>query len=125
MVDTVVVSLGVSLAINKLTDLSYGLTFMVVILISASRMSTLSTYSIVLISMVCVWALRIGSFLLVRVMGKGKDDRFDGVLEHFWKFEKFWFEQAVTVWILLLPATLALSRPNKNLGLTAFMGIVL
>jgi len=137
MTDTLITSLIAALAINmlmfliafrwqsdKLTDVSYALTFIVVILISAIRAITLNVYSIVLIGMVCVWALRIGSFLLIRVMRVGKDRRFDGTREHFWKFGKFWLGQALTVWLLLLPATLALYKQNRQGGSIAGIGLI-
>ena len=43
--------------------------------------------------MVGVWGLRLGAFLLNRVLVRGKDDRFDEMRSRFWAFLGFWVFQ--------------------------------
>ena len=130
-----VVALGVSLLINlsmflvafrlqsdKLTDVSYSVTF-VTIAAWAFAMSDHSWYHVTLLVMVGLWAVRLGGFLLYRVLKKGKDGRFDGMRGSFIKFGRFWLTQAATVWIVMIPAVLAFGETPK-LGLVAVVGIV-
>ena len=55
---------------DKLTDLSYALSFMVV---TCSAYVSVTGYNSVLFGMIVLWALRIGGFLLFRVIKAGKD----------------------------------------------------
>jgi steroid 5-alpha reductase family enzyme len=46
-------------------------------------------------SMVCVWAVRLGSHLFMRVLRDGHDSRFDGVRERPLVFINLWTIQVV------------------------------
>jgi steroid 5-alpha reductase family enzyme len=120
MIRAILISLVVSLIINiamfivayirqsdKLTDISYAISFFVLACVALAR-ATPNLYDYILFAMVCIWAIRIGGFLLYRVVKKGRDARFDDMRSHFWRFAKFWIGQAFTVWILMLPAVIAL-----------------
>lgn len=96
---------------------------MVLALYALTRSSSVA-YDILGVSMVCLWALRIGGFLLYRVLQSGSDRRFDGMREHFLQFGKFWLGQALTVWVVMLPATLAFSKAETGHKL-AVIGIAL
>lgn len=111
--------LAVSLAINgalflvayrlqsdKLTDASYAISFIALALANFVA-SDKGTYAVIGLILVCVWATRIGGFLLYRVMRTGKDRRFDDIRNKFLKFGSFWLGQAITVWVLMIPLTLA------------------
>lgn len=100
---------------DKLTDASYALSFILLGLFIYTQ-SSKTRYAGVGVILVCLWALRIGGFLLYRVLQTGKDRRFDGVREHFWQFGKFWLGQAITVWVLMLPLILGL-RGNHTVPL--------
>jgi len=121
MLSVILWALGISLAINgvmflvafwlksdKLTDASYAVTFGVLAAMALAH-SPRAVYAWIGGGLVWLWALRLGGFLLYRVMRAGRDRRFDGLREHFWQFGKFWLGQAITVWILMLPVMLALS----------------
>lgn len=133
MLSTILWPLAISLAINgamflvafwrssdKLTDASYAVSF-IVLAIWAFLHSGREAYDAVGTALVCLWALRIGSFLLYRVIRAGSDHRFDGMREHFLKFGKFWLGQAFTVWALMIPATLALTGDGTP-GLLIYIG---
>ena len=119
LLNPLVVGLVVSLVINlamflvafrlqsdKLTDISYAATF-VTIAVWSFIVSEKSWFHIVLLAMVSVWALRLGGFLLYRVIRNGKDSRFDGMRESFFGFGKFWVAQALTVWVVMIPSIFA------------------
>lgn len=114
--------LAFKLQSDKLTDASYALTF-IALDIWAFTQSSDRVYDIVALALVGIWALRIGSFLLYRVLRAGKDRRFDNMRNSFWKFGKFWLGQAITVWILMLPMTLAL--PSSNSSKIPLLGIII
>jgi steroid 5-alpha reductase family enzyme len=62
---------------------------------------------------VMVWGIRISGFLLFRILKTGKDDRFDEMRHHFFKFLGFWVFQILWVWIVSLPVTI-LNSPNVS-----------
>ncbi|MDL2363525.1 MAG: DUF1295 domain-containing protein [Patescibacteria group bacterium] len=119
----ILLSLACSLAINlllflvafklrsdKLTDISYSLSFLAISVVGLVNAPNLTAYRLLIFLMVAIWAVRLGSFLLIRVFKVGKDQRFDEIRNSFIGFGKFWLGQAVTAWIVMLPATLALYR---------------
>jgi steroid 5-alpha reductase family enzyme len=131
---TLLVSLVINLAMflvafklqsDKLTDISYAVSFIVVAIVGLTNGPRMPRclYDYLLVAMVCIWAIRIGSFLLYRVIKKGKDGRFDGMREHFLRFGKFWIGQAFTVWLLMLPVSFAAQLPAK-LTVVSYAGLV-
>jgi steroid 5-alpha reductase family enzyme len=96
---------------DKLTDITYSLSFIVV------TMYLWFTYpmnsgKIILGLMVILWALRLGGFLLYRITKMGKDDRFEDFRSSKSGFLKFWLLQTVSIWILALPVTEGLTSTN-------------
>jgi len=134
IVSQLTVALVVSLAINlsmflvafwrksdKLTDISYAATFATIAIwsfITSSR----EWYHAVLMALVVLWAIRLGGFLLYRVIKKGKDARFDGMRESFTKFGKFWLAQAITVWVMMIPSVFAFNATPAHNWLV-FIGV--
>ncbi|MFT4343480.1 MAG: DUF1295 domain-containing protein [Candidatus Woesearchaeota archaeon] len=107
---------GIALAINllmyaiafklktdKLTDISYAITFITVISI-AFILTEITLTKIVLLVMVLLWGIRLGAFLLIRISKAKKDKRFDGIRESPLAFLTFWVSQGFIAWVLLLPA---------------------
>lgn len=136
MLSAIIWSLVISVVINslfflvafryrtdKLTDISYALTFVVIALFNLSR-SKLDTYDLIATELVCIWAIRIGGFLLYRVLHTSKDHRFDKMRDHFLRFGRFWLIQALSVWLLMIPATLALSCPTPAWQGTTTFGVI-
>ncbi len=136
MIDILIWSLALSLAINgsmflvayhlksdKLTDASYAVSFIALAAFIYSQSSGQALH-ILELALVCLWALRIGGFLLYRVIKNGKDQRFDGIRENFWKFGQFWLGQGFTAWLLLLPAALAAQHQQAGLHTLTLVGLV-
>lgn len=94
--------MGYFLQTDKFTDASYSLSFLAVVwtyvLLSDGGMELL-IYAI----LVSVWAVRLGGFLLYRIMEMGKDDRFDEMRSGAWSFAKFWILQTISVLIIVSP----------------------
>ena len=128
MLDTAVLllTLGASLAVqvvffafagtlktDKVTDLSYGLTFVIIAAALLLRDGTWALPQVVLTLMVVLWGARLAGYLFYRIIRIGRDVRFDGVRERFWSFAKFWLFQGLAVWVILLPVTLWFARPGS------------
>ncbi len=111
---------------DKLTDLSYGLSFIALAFYSLINSDQISNYQVILMSMIAIWGIRISGYLLIRIIKTGKDARFDGIRENFWKFARFWLLQGFSVWVISLPATylLSLDQPT-NFNIYAIIGIII
>lgn len=88
---------------DKLTDASYAFTFVTIVLFAMVRADRLDIEQYVAGAVVMLWAARLGSYLVMRVIKFGKDNRFDEMRKSFWKFGRFWILQGITVPIVLLP----------------------
>ncbi|NDC94486.1 DUF1295 domain-containing protein, partial [bacterium] len=85
---------------DKLTDISYAVTFAVVAIAGFLRSEQMTLHKIVLL-LVLMWSLRLGTFLFIRINKMKKDVRFDGMREYFFKFLRFWLLQGATVFVVL------------------------
>lgn len=83
---------------DKFTDLSYGLTFVLIAIYLLIKGG-----SVVLLIMPIIWGIRLATYLFIRILKIKKDQRFDGVRENFWSFAKFWLLQAISIFIICLP----------------------
>lgn len=123
MLDNLLFSLGVSLAVqavffafaaslktDKVTDLSYGLTFVLIAVALVLRSGAEGLAPLVLTGMIVAWGVRLAAYLVYRIWKIGRDERFDGIREDFFRFFKFWFFQGFAVWVILLPVTVWFSR---------------
>ncbi len=108
---------------DKLTDLSYSLTFAVLTLIALIS-NGFSLENIIVSSMVFAWSLRLGSYLFNRIKKIKRDKRFDGIRESFTSFLKFWILQGVSVWIILIPALLFMDNQSKRIDIILIVGFV-
>lgn len=110
---------------DKVTDLSYGLSFIALALywLYADE-RTVTSFRLLVALMVVVWGLRLASYLLYRIIKTGKDKRFDDKRNSFIKFGKFWLLQGLAVWLIMLPAIYMLSRDRVPvLGLVPMIGL--
>jgi steroid 5-alpha reductase family enzyme len=108
---------------DKLTDISYSLTFIFLITLSFV-FSEQSAFHLILALMVVLWATRLGAHLLYRVIIKGKDARFDKWRDSFLLFGRFWLLQGLTVPVVLLSSYYAMNAESKGIGLLAILGLV-
>ncbi|MAZ41069.1 hypothetical protein CL654_03045 [bacterium] len=109
---------------DKLTDLSYGLSFLIVAWILYAQ-SDMGLGKVILLFMISLWAIRLSTYLFIRIRKIKKDKRFDGMRESFVRFLKFWVLQGVSVWMVLLPSILYFSSKDAELVTLSFVGIVL
>ncbi len=136
MSSTLLLALVISLTLNgiffaiayrlktdKLTDITYSLSFIFIGLFAYSR-SSHKSFETIGTALILIWSLRLGGFLLYRVIKNGKDRRFDGMRESFTRFAKFWVGQAVVAWVLMVPAILAFSG-SKDLSVISIVGVII
>lgn len=108
---------------DKVTDLSYGLTFIILAIIFLI-MSSFGINQIILTLLILFWGLRISGYLFRRILKTGKDSRFDKIRHDFLKFGGFWLFQAFAVWIIMLPALIVLnSKQQTNFNIFSLLGI--
>ncbi len=97
-------------------DLVGSLTYLSIIALAVMLASSLDTRSILAALMVVVWALRLGTFLFMRISKDGHDDRFDDIKVHPLRFLSAWTMQAL--WALLTAAcALAIITSNNKVPL--------
>lgn len=110
---------------DKVTDLSYGLSF-IILAWWGWWQGGLAFLKLPVVLMVTFWGLRLAGYLLIRIVKIKRDKRFDGIREKFWKFASFWFFQAISVWVIMLPATVFLSQTeSKRPGMFPLIGFLI
>lgn len=118
--------LSSSLQTEKLYDMFGSLSFLSISLLALFSVPGLAAKQLVLCGCVIIWALRLGSFLVVRVFKTGGDKRFDGVKTNPGRFAIFWTLQAIWVYVTLLPFLFALSASSVGpLGVVDTIGLSL
>jgi len=95
------------------TDLSYALSF-IILIIGALLLNSFSAVKLVVAIMVVIWGLRLGIFLFIRIRKIKSDKRFDGIRESFPKFLRFWVLQGLAVWVILVSALLFMISPASE-----------
>ncbi len=106
-----------------LTDLSYAATFFFLSIL-AFGYSSQSFVQTILLIMVILWSLRIGIYLFTRIIRMKSDSRFDGIRDSFSSFALFWFFQALTVWVILLPTLYVFERSSYLRGVS-YLGMII
>lgn len=98
---------------DKLTDITYSLSFIVAVLYSYVSSPDWSWVQMSIAVAIVLWAIRLGGYLFWRVHKVGKDDRFDEMRPIWYSYIKFWILQALSICVVVLPAVIAL---HKNSG---------
>ena len=109
---------------DKLTDISYALSFIVSLLI-IMPWSQLQLPVTILVVMIALWAGRLGAYLLIRIHKMKKDSRFDVMRQHPWQFVRFWLLQGLTVWIVLMPSIYFISINPAQMSTLTYFGLAL
>jgi steroid 5-alpha reductase family enzyme len=101
---------------DKVTDLAGSLNFIVLAVLSLLLQDVYDTRAVVATCLQVLWALRLGSFLLIRVLKRGKDERFDEMRANCAAFFGFWLFQILWVFLVSLPVVLANSCDDQADG---------
>jgi steroid 5-alpha reductase family enzyme len=108
---------------DKLTDMSYGLTFIILAFIALVS-NKISFAKTLLFIMILAWGLRLVIYLVIRIMRTKKDSRFDKIRGSFVKFFGFWILQGVTVWIVMLASLLFFNSEPISLSILSLIGFL-
>ena len=110
---------------DKLTDLSYGLTFVFTAIYLMTKSESFHILNMFLALMIIVWGTRLATYLFIRILKTKRDKRFDGIREDFAKFAKFWLFQAISIWIIMLPTIYLFSIDKvQGLNLFTYLGVI-
>lgn len=130
---TFIIALGINLIMfipaylfktDKLTDISYSITFVVVAIFGLMQ-SSMNLAHILLFLMIFIWAFRLGTYLLMRIRKIGKDNRFDSMRESIVKFGSFWVLQGITVFVVLIPGIYFFNINLEQLSFLSFSGLLI
>ena len=133
--NAILLSFVISLAVNAaffafaairktdvVTDLSYSLSFAVLAIV-LPFLGAHEPAQLVAALLVLVWAVRLGGYLLGRILRIKVDHRFDEMRDNPLRFARFWLLQAISVAVIMLPVTYLLGRDTApGFGLWAIAG---
>ncbi len=109
---------------EKYYDLTGSFTYLSLMIVAGVLSAPLDARSIIIALMVVVWALRLGSFLFLRIRDDGGDQRFDEIKKSPARFFLTWTLQGI--WVLLTAASALVIITNSTrlpLDIFAFIGI--
>lgn len=96
---------------DRLADLAGTSNIAILALLSLFLSGPLSARHVLVSIAIVTWALRLGTFLVLRIAVWKRDRRFDEVRGNPKGLATFWFLQAVWVWVTSLPATALSAYP--------------
>nr|CAD1837458.1 unnamed protein product [Ananas comosus var. bracteatus] len=94
------------LRFDKVTDFAGSTNFIILAVLTLIVKGSWHFRQVVLSILVIIWGLRLGVFLLMRILQWGEDRRFDEMRKNLGKLAAFWLFQAVWVWTVSLPLTI-------------------
>lgn len=106
-------------------DLTGGLTYITVTLLALFLTPDIDARGLLLSGLVIVWAVRLASFLFLRIRAAGEDRRFREIKQAFWRFLLAWTLQGLWVVFSLAAALAAItSTYRRDLDLLAGAGLL-
>lgn len=97
---------------EKFYDLTGGLTYLAITLFAISLNPHHDLRSKLIASFICLWAIRLASFLFIRILRAGEDSRFAQIKKRFLRFLMAWVLQGLWVSFSLAAGLSAItSRP--------------
>lgn len=136
--NAILLSFVISLAVNAVffaiaairrtdvvTDLSYSLSF-ALLAIALPSLGAREPVQLVAALLVLIWAVRLGGYLLTRILRIKVDHRFDEMRDKPLRFARFWLLQAISVAVIMLPVTYLVSRDDAlGFGDWAIVGVAM
>lgn len=107
-------------------DLTGSITYLSVIVLALSLSPAADTRALVIAVLIMVWAMRLGSFLFMRIRKDGSDSRFDEIKPNFMRFLMAWSLQGVWVSVTAAAGLAAItSQSRTEFGLIGLLGVAL
>jgi len=110
---------------EKFYDLTGGITYLTVITVALFLSTNMDNRSLLLTGIIAVWAIRLASFLFMRIRAAGEDRRFREIKQSFARFLLTWTLQGLWVAFSLAAALAAItSTVRKELDAFAVIGFL-
>ena len=110
---------------EKFFDITGSLTYITVTFLAVLLGPAADGRSLLLLLVVGLWAVRLGTFLFLRIQKAGKDDRFDEIKPSFIRFLNAWTLQALWITLTLSAALVGITTTyRKALGVFAVVGFL-
>jgi len=107
-------------------DLTGSVSFVLAALVAYSFNPEPDARTLLLTLMITLWAVRLGSFLFLRVKRVGQDSRFNELKTRFWRFCFTWTMGGLWVFVTMAAPLAAITSATKvPLGFAAYLGICL
>ncbi len=111
---------------EKFYDLTGAITYISLTTLLVLAIPNIDDRAVLLLVLIVVWSARLGTFLFTRVLGEGKDSRFDEIKVSFGKFLLTWTLQGLWVTFTAAAAWAAItSTLRKELGWLAIIGLMI
>lgn len=108
--------LAAILRTDVFTDITYSLTFVVLAILLFLAGPGVGILHWIVPALVVLWGARLGAYLFRRILHMKVDHRFDDKRNNPLRFGVFWLLQALTAWLVMLPAWgLATRSPEPDL----------
>ncbi len=108
---------------ERFFDLTGSLTYIVVTVVAVVLSAGADDRSALLLVMVVVWAVRLGSYLFLRIRRAGADARFDDIKPSFLRFLNTWTLQGLWVSLTLAAALAAITTTaREGIGAVTWVG---
>jgi steroid 5-alpha reductase family enzyme len=109
---------------ERLFDLTGSFTYIAVVLVAVLLAPATDARAVLLVVLVVVWAVRLGSYLFLRIRKAGKDERFDVIKPSFARFLNAWSLQALWVSLTVSAALAAITTTlREGLGVVSYVGL--
>jgi steroid 5-alpha reductase family enzyme len=114
----------------SIVDIGWGIGFVIVAWAVRARVDGNADRQRLLVAMTTIWGLRLAGYLYLRNHGKGEDFRYRAMRKRWGprfpviSLGTVFAVQGVLMWIVSLPVQLGQVEPEPQLGLLAWVGIV-
>ncbi len=110
---------------EKFFDLTGSITYISVVLVTLLLSPVRDLRSWLLAVMVIIWAVRLGSFLFLRIKSAGEDRRFREIKQSFTRFLMTWTLQGLWVSFSLAAALVVITSAKRvDFGIFALLGLI-
>ena len=110
---------------ERFFDLTGGLTYITVAVVAVLFSDAPDARSYLLLAMVVIWAVRLASYLFLRIRRAGDDTRFDAIKPSFPRFLNTWTLQGLWVTLTLAAALAAITTTERDgLGTVSAIGLL-
>ena len=107
-------------------DLTGSVTFITVSILAFLMNDSNNLRQLIVLILIMIWALRLGSFLFLRIRKAGEDSRFTTIKKDFLVFFLTWNLQGLWVLFTLFGAlTILTSNNNQNFGILDIIGVLI